>query len=171
MKVSNDVDLKQIAEDTELFTGAELEGLCREAGIVALREDISASVVCNRHFQTVWKSLKPVLTREEVNSCSSFMKNPSLISSGSSKASAKQNSKHTTTSQSTILLKNFTIRSFMCQIYFYYRGYLFGLDLGLYLMVLRASVVTGAVNLGCEGVSLEECKGFGCASIKRTGKV
>ncbi|GMP50628.1 hypothetical protein CsSME_00017168 [Camellia sinensis var. sinensis] len=45
MKVSNDVDLKQIAEDTELFTGAELEGLCREAGIVALREDISASVV------------------------------------------------------------------------------------------------------------------------------
>ncbi|CAL5388527.1 unnamed protein product [Camellia sinensis] len=96
MKVSNDVDLKQIAEDTELFTGAELEGLCREAGIVALREDISASVVCNRHFQTVWKSLKPVLTREEVNSYSSFMKNPSLISSGSSKASAKQNSKHTT---------------------------------------------------------------------------
>ncbi|CAL5388105.1 unnamed protein product [Camellia sinensis] len=53
MKVSNNVDLKQIAEDTELFTGAELEGLCREAGIVALREDISASVVCNRHFQTV----------------------------------------------------------------------------------------------------------------------
>ncbi|XP_028094241.1 cell division control protein 48 homolog B-like [Camellia sinensis] len=96
MKVSNDVDLKQIAEDTELFTGAELEGLCREAGIVALREDISASVVCNRHFQTVWKSLKPALTTEEVNSYSSFMKNPSLISSGSSKASAKQNSKHTT---------------------------------------------------------------------------
>ncbi|GMP68698.1 hypothetical protein CsSME_00028233 [Camellia sinensis var. sinensis] len=95
MKVSNDVDLKQIVEDTELFTGAELEGLCREAGIVALREDISASVVCNRHFQTVWKSLKPALTREEVNSYSSFMKNPSLISSGSSKASAKQNNKHT----------------------------------------------------------------------------
>ncbi|CAL5395692.1 unnamed protein product [Camellia sinensis] len=95
MKVSNDVDLKQIAEDTELFTGAELEGLCREAGIVALREDISASVVCNRHFQTVWKSLKLALTREEVNSYSSFMKNPSLISSGSSKASAKQNNKYT----------------------------------------------------------------------------
>ncbi|CAL5334908.1 unnamed protein product [Camellia sinensis] len=91
----NDFDLKQIAEDTELFTGAELEGLCREAGIVALREDISASVVCNCHFQTVWKSLKPALTREEVNSYSSFMKNPSLISSGSSKASAKQNTKHT----------------------------------------------------------------------------
>ncbi|CAL5389590.1 unnamed protein product [Camellia sinensis] len=40
--------------------------------------------------------MKPALMREEVNSYSSFMKNPSLISSGSSKASAKQNSKHTT---------------------------------------------------------------------------
>ncbi|KAI8014755.1 F-box protein [Camellia lanceoleosa] len=80
---------------------------------VALREDISASVVCNRHFQTVWKSLKPALTREEVNSYSSFMKNPSLISSGSSKASAKQNSKHTTSllgSVSTLLLLRLRLR-------------------------------------------------------------
>ncbi|XP_058183141.1 cell division control protein 48 homolog B [Rhododendron vialii] len=95
MKVDNDVDLKQIAEDTELFTGAELEGLCREAGIVALREDISATVVCNRHFQTVRKSLKPALTVEEVNVYSSFMKNPSLISSGSFRSSGKDSSEHT----------------------------------------------------------------------------
>lgn len=95
MKVDNDVDLKQIAEDTELFTGAELEGLCREAGIVALREDISATVVCDRHLQTVRKSLKPALTVEEVNGYSSFMKNPSLISSSSFRSSGKDSSKHT----------------------------------------------------------------------------
>ncbi|KAL7265458.1 hypothetical protein ACSBR1_003268 [Camellia fascicularis] len=88
-------------------------GLCREAGIVALREDISASVVCNRHFQTVWKSLKPALTREEVNSYSSFMKNPSLISSGSSKASAKQNSKHTTSLLSSVGPVSIGILSFI----------------------------------------------------------
>ncbi|KAJ6393947.1 hypothetical protein OIU77_023231 [Salix suchowensis] len=58
MKISNDVDLRRIAEDSELFTGAELEGLCREAGIVALRENISATVVCNHHFQTVKEALK-----------------------------------------------------------------------------------------------------------------
>ncbi|KAK4566059.1 hypothetical protein RGQ29_002310 [Quercus rubra] len=50
IKIGPDVDLKRIVEDTELFTGAELEGLCREAGIVALREDITATVVCDRHF-------------------------------------------------------------------------------------------------------------------------
>ncbi|KAL6332513.1 hypothetical protein AAG906_008550 [Vitis piasezkii] len=77
MRIGNDVDLMQIAEDTELFTGAELEGLCVEAGIVALREDISATVVSNRHFQTVKASLKPALTQAEINSYSSFMKNPS----------------------------------------------------------------------------------------------
>lgn len=82
MKVEDDVDLRSIAEETELFTGAELEGLCREAGIVALREDISATVVCNRHFQTVKGSLKPALTKEEIDSYSSFMKSQSLKSSG-----------------------------------------------------------------------------------------
>ncbi|KAK9276648.1 hypothetical protein L1049_006184 [Liquidambar formosana] len=85
----------EIAEETELFTGAELEGLCREAGIVALREDISATVVCDRHFQTVKDSLKPALTREEVDSYSSFMKNPSLRPSTQSEVSAKQDSKRT----------------------------------------------------------------------------
>ncbi|XP_057461918.1 cell division control protein 48 homolog B-like [Actinidia eriantha] len=94
MKLDNDVDLKQTAEDTELFTGAELEGLCREAGIVALREDISATVVCNRHFQIVRNSLKPALTREEVNAYSSFMKNLSLVSSGKFKSSGNENSKY-----------------------------------------------------------------------------
>ena len=74
MKLGSDVNLHQIAEDTDHFTGAELEGLCREAGIVALREDISATVVSDRHFQKVMNSLKPALTREEIDSYSSFMK-------------------------------------------------------------------------------------------------
>nr|GLL34147.1 cell division control protein 48 homolog B isoform X2 [Ipomoea trifida] len=89
MKLDADVDLRQLAENTELFTGAELEGLCREAGIVALREDISATVVCDRHFQNVRQSLNPALTREEIESYSSFMKNPSLRSSGSLESCSK----------------------------------------------------------------------------------
>ncbi|KAK4423680.1 Cell division control protein 48B [Sesamum alatum] len=93
MKVDGDVDLRQIAQDTELFTGAELEGLCREAGIVALREDISATVVCNRHFQTVMRSLRPALTGEEIDSYASFLKNPNLRPSFPSEPSSKLKSK------------------------------------------------------------------------------
>ncbi|XP_071735563.1 cell division control protein 48 homolog B [Rutidosis leptorrhynchoides] len=74
MKLGNDVDLKQIAEATERFTGAELEGLCREAGIVALREDITATIIHSRHFETVKSSLKPALTSQEIESYASYMK-------------------------------------------------------------------------------------------------
>ncbi|KAL3367731.1 hypothetical protein AABB24_008871 [Solanum stoloniferum] len=96
MKLNNDVNLRQIAEDTELFTGAELEGLCREAGIVALRENISATVVSDRHFQTVKKSLKPALTKEEVASYSSFMNNRSERSAHSFESiSSKHDNKQT----------------------------------------------------------------------------
>ncbi|XLU35336.1 hypothetical protein S245_071402, partial [Arachis hypogaea] len=77
MKTASDVNLRLLAEDTELFTGAELEGLCREAGIVALREDISATVVCDRHFQIVKDSVNPALTKAEIDSYSSFMKTSS----------------------------------------------------------------------------------------------
>ncbi|OVA00815.1 AAA+ ATPase domain [Macleaya cordata] len=93
MKVGDDVDLKRVAEETELFTGAELEGLCREAGMVALREDISATVVRNLHFQTVKDSLKPALTRKEVNKYASFMKNPYLGSFEECKSKNKPSKK------------------------------------------------------------------------------
>ncbi|XP_031400715.1 cell division control protein 48 homolog B [Punica granatum] len=74
MEIASDVDLRKLAEETELFTGAELEGLCREAGIVALREDIHASSVRNRHFQAVRQSLKPALTKAEIDSYALFLK-------------------------------------------------------------------------------------------------
>ncbi|KAI5678885.1 hypothetical protein M9H77_09835 [Catharanthus roseus] len=77
MTLDPDVDLRQLAEDTELFTGAELKAICNEAGIVALREDISSSVVCNRHFLKVKESVKPALTREEIASYASFAKSMS----------------------------------------------------------------------------------------------
>ncbi|XP_011623987.1 cell division control protein 48 homolog B, partial [Amborella trichopoda] len=74
MKLDRDVDLEQIAKETELFTGAELAGLCREAGIVALREDISATVVCGRHFGVASNSLRPSLTELQIAGYATFMK-------------------------------------------------------------------------------------------------
>ncbi|CAH8387572.1 unnamed protein product [Eruca vesicaria subsp. sativa] len=74
MRLGEDVDLRKIAEETELFTGTELEGLCRESGTVSPRENIAATAVYNRHFLTAKKSLKPALTVEEVEAYSSFMK-------------------------------------------------------------------------------------------------
>ena len=61
------MDLAKIAERTELFTGADLEGLCREAGMLALREDLTASSIHKSHFEAAVRSLKPSLTKAEVD--------------------------------------------------------------------------------------------------------
>ncbi|XP_050220376.1 cell division control protein 48 homolog B-like [Mercurialis annua] len=74
MKIGDDVDLRRIAEDTEFFTGANLKCLCNEAGFAALREDMSATIMCNRHFKIVKESLKPTLTRADIEEHLSFMK-------------------------------------------------------------------------------------------------
>ncbi|CAB4272548.1 unnamed protein product [Prunus armeniaca] len=71
MSVADDVDLKQIATDTEHFTGAELKLLCKEAVISAMREDMDAPFVCNRHFQTAKDSVKLRLTKIKLDSYSS----------------------------------------------------------------------------------------------------
>lgn len=79
MQLGSDVDLRRLAEDTEFFTGAELEGLCKEVGIVALRENMNATVVFDRHFQIVKNSLKPALTADVIDSYSSFRRTSSRV--------------------------------------------------------------------------------------------
>lgn len=74
MKLGEDVNLRLLAEDTDLFTGAELAGLCNEAGMVALREDMSAAAVYDRHFWTARNSLQPALTNSQIEAYASFMK-------------------------------------------------------------------------------------------------
>jgi ATP-dependent 26S proteasome regulatory subunit len=45
MPLNPDVDMKKIAEKTEYCTGADLENMVREAGLIALREDLKAETV------------------------------------------------------------------------------------------------------------------------------
>jgi transitional endoplasmic reticulum ATPase len=63
MKLGN-VNLKEIAEETEGFVGADLEGLCREAAIFALRQNMAAENVSMKHFEEALKKVKPSVTRE-----------------------------------------------------------------------------------------------------------
>jgi transitional endoplasmic reticulum ATPase len=58
------VDLKEIAEKTEGFSGADLEALCREAAMNALRENIKAKFVEKKHFEEALKKITPSLTKD-----------------------------------------------------------------------------------------------------------
>ena len=61
MPLGKDVDLKKLAEKLEGYTGADIEALCREAGITALREDIKAKTVSQKHFDEALERVKPTI--------------------------------------------------------------------------------------------------------------
>ncbi|MEL9998427.1 MAG: AAA family ATPase, partial [Sulfolobales archaeon] len=64
--LASDVDLEKLAELTEGYSGADLEALVREAALVALRENLNASVVESRHFITALNTIKPSLTPQMI---------------------------------------------------------------------------------------------------------
>jgi len=66
MKISEDVKIKQIAESTENYTGADIEAVCREAGMIALREDINANEVNMENFKKAFEKIKPSITDKDL---------------------------------------------------------------------------------------------------------
>jgi len=59
MPLGDDVDLAAVASMTDGFVGADLENLCREAGLAAYREDPAADTVAQKHFLAAANELAP----------------------------------------------------------------------------------------------------------------
>ncbi|MCS7134810.1 MAG: AAA family ATPase, partial [Candidatus Pacearchaeota archaeon] len=66
MPLAKDIDLAVLAEKTEGYTGADIEAVCREAALLALREDINAKQVKKKHFEEALKKIGPSVTPEDV---------------------------------------------------------------------------------------------------------
>ncbi len=62
MPLAEDVDLYDIAQRTEGYSGADLEALVREAAMRALKEDINLTRVYMRHFLQAMEYVKPSIT-------------------------------------------------------------------------------------------------------------
>ncbi|VVB61280.1 VCP-like ATPase [uncultured archaeon] len=60
------VKVESLVTKTEGFVGADIEALCREAAIVALREDINAKHVAEKHFREALTVVKPSISREDI---------------------------------------------------------------------------------------------------------
>ncbi|MEW6063324.1 MAG: CDC48 family AAA ATPase [Nanoarchaeota archaeon] len=61
-----DVKLETLAEKTVNFTGADIEALCREAAVLALREDIKAKEVTMKHFTKALERVTSSITEEDI---------------------------------------------------------------------------------------------------------
>ncbi|HLH86775.1 MAG TPA: VCP-like ATPase [Thermoplasmataceae archaeon] len=59
MPLAKDVNLKEIAKKTEGYVGADLENLCREAGMMAYRENPDASEVSQKNFLDAMTVIRP----------------------------------------------------------------------------------------------------------------
>jgi transitional endoplasmic reticulum ATPase len=59
MPLAKDVNLEQIALSTKYYSGADLENICREAAIHALRRDVNASEVTMKTSKMPLKKLVP----------------------------------------------------------------------------------------------------------------
>jgi transitional endoplasmic reticulum ATPase len=58
------VNLDKLAEMTEGYTGADIEALCREAAMDALKEDIEAKIVAMKNFEKAFEKVRPSVTQE-----------------------------------------------------------------------------------------------------------
>ncbi len=66
MPQSKDVDLQKLAELTEGYSGADIEGLCREAAMAAVRDDWKAKPVSMSHFKAAMEEIRPSISEQDL---------------------------------------------------------------------------------------------------------
>ncbi|MEM0302373.1 MAG: CDC48 family AAA ATPase [Archaeoglobaceae archaeon] len=77
--LAEDVSLDELAEKTEGYSGADIEAVCREAGMLAIREALKPGVtreeakeiakklkITKRHFEEALRKVKPSLSKEDL---------------------------------------------------------------------------------------------------------
>ncbi|XP_045887807.1 spermatogenesis-associated protein 5-like protein 1 [Micropterus dolomieu] len=68
MPVGADVCLEELAAKTELYSGADLENLCKEAALLALQEEnMEASVIKHTYFLRSLSKMSPSLTAQQIH--------------------------------------------------------------------------------------------------------
>ena len=73
MPLAQDFSLKDLASATEGFVGSDIEALCREAGMIALREDFNVESVGMKHFNEALEKIHPTVTAELLKYYESIM--------------------------------------------------------------------------------------------------
>jgi transitional endoplasmic reticulum ATPase len=62
MALDGNVDLVDLSKKTKGYSGADIESLCRKAGVIALHEDIKIEKVSKRHFEAALNKINPSTT-------------------------------------------------------------------------------------------------------------
>jgi len=74
MPLTPDVDLDRITSQTAGYSGADIEAVCREAGLISLRRDIETKSVTLEDFRDAMERVKPSVTPDMENWYRGFRK-------------------------------------------------------------------------------------------------
>ncbi|MEM2449409.1 MAG: CDC48 family AAA ATPase [Candidatus Methanomethylicaceae archaeon] len=66
MPLAKDVDLERLANLTKGYAGSDIEAICREAALMALRENPDANEIYMRHFEKAMNKVKPSITEDMI---------------------------------------------------------------------------------------------------------
>ncbi len=73
MPINKDVDLTQLTTASKYYSGADIESLCREAAMHALRKNVNSTEVTMHDFQEALKEMGPSITPDMEKWYKSFM--------------------------------------------------------------------------------------------------
>ena len=59
-----DITLEDLSKKSDGYVGADIESICREAAIFALRENMSAKVITKKHFEKALEKVPASVTKE-----------------------------------------------------------------------------------------------------------
>jgi len=66
MPLAEDVDIEELATMCEGYSGADLEALCREAAMLAVRKNLNAKIVEKKYFEEAMTSVRASITPDIV---------------------------------------------------------------------------------------------------------
>lgn len=77
MPLDKDVDIIELANSSDGYTGAEIENLCREAGMTAIREN--RDIVSMKDFEKAMDEVHPAISKEVADRIRRFKDEPSSM--------------------------------------------------------------------------------------------
>jgi transitional endoplasmic reticulum ATPase len=77
MPLDKDFDIQELANLTDNYTGAEIENICREAGMNAIRN--KRSVVTMEDFRKALKEIRPAIPKEVAERIKRFKDEPETM--------------------------------------------------------------------------------------------
>ena len=74
MPITKDVKIKELAKETDGYVGADIEAVCRESAMLALRKDMDAKKINKKHFEDALKKVSPSVTKDVAEAYKDLLK-------------------------------------------------------------------------------------------------